>query len=65
MATAPMPPSLVPSFTTRLWSDEVGMVAGPDEGEFRGYQFSSGRSLVAPMATAPAPLPEDTEPSLT
>lgn len=54
MATAPTP---VPSFSERLWSDEVGMVAGPELAPFRGYEFS-GRSFVAPMAT-PEP---DTEP---
>ena len=50
MATTPTP---VPRFSERLWSDEVGMVAGPDAPEFRGYEFSSGRSFVAPMASAP------------
>lgn len=52
MATAP-PNPLVPSFSERLWSDEVGMVAGPEPAPFRGYEFSSGRSFVAPMATPP------------
>lgn len=52
-----MPDATIPTFTTRLWSEEVGLVGGPDE-EGPGYTFSSGRTFIKTPYDAPVPAPE-------
>lgn len=48
----------IPSFTTQLWSDEVGLAGGPDA-EGPGYTFSNGRTFIkTPYDPAVAPEPE-------
>lgn len=41
-------PRTIPSFTDRLWSEEVGMAAGGDVSEVvEQYKFSNGRTFSA------------------
>lgn len=54
----------IPLFSTRLWSEEVGLAmgGGPDE-ELPQFQFSNGRTFTRrypydPMPVEPAPAPE-------
>lgn len=59
----PVPdPRTTPSFTTRLWSEEVGIAHGgdPDEAPPQ-YQFSNGRTFTRryPYDPPVAPLPEE------
>lgn len=55
-------PRTIPSFSTRLWSEEVGLASGggPDE-ELLQYEFSNGRKFTRRYPYDPA-LPPETEP---
>lgn len=51
-------PRTVPSFTTQLWSDEVGLAdAAEPPTPAIGYRFSNGRKFVQTPYDAPVPPP--------
>ena len=55
-------PRTIPSFSTRLWSEEVGLASGggPDE-ELLQYEFSNGRKFTRRYPYDPT-VPQEPEP---
>jgi hypothetical protein len=49
-------PRTIPKFSTRLWSEEVGLAeAGELAHQDIGYRFSSGRTFAASKYDPPVP----------
>lgn len=51
-----MDPRAIPSFSTELWSEEVGRAEASEPVQaLVGYRFSNGRTFAPPQYDAPVP----------